>query len=140
MKKCFALLVLATSLSYSAASTAADEKTTPLKTYDQKVAFSLLHCSILHTTYLLNGDFSVFRKCVDDGKSAIKQAYGNAAKTVKKAAAKTALKEHYITVMSSLQGIQAQDEETKMNYEKRQGDNNTKREEKWIRFEAEAEN
>lgn len=137
MKKSIALLALATSLFYSSTCTATVEKTTPITVYEQKVAFSMLSCSILHTTYLLNGDFSVFRKCVDDGKVAIKSAYANAAKSVKSTAAKNALKEHYITVISVLQGIQAQDDETKMNYEKRQGDNQNKREEKWIRFEAE---
>ena len=109
----------------------------PLKKYEGSVVYSMLSCKLSYKMVLMTGERNEFIKCIDDGKASIRIAYGNAAKTVKKPSAKNALKDHYIASLAILQGIEAQSDERKMNYEKRQGDNQSRLDELWIRFETE---
>ncbi len=93
----------------------------------------LMTCNLYYTAPK-EGDF---QRCLLDGKLALKQSYEKYLKSVKKPAARAALKEYYITALSTLNGIAPQAEERKINYEKRQGDNKNKLDEMWTRFEVE---
>lgn len=88
-------------------------------------------------TAVLSGGIDKFYKCIDDGKIAVKNAYAEASTMVSSDPAKAALKEHYIKAISTLQSIDSYNEERKVDYEKRQGENKAKLEELWIRFETE---
>lgn len=93
----------------------------------------LSFCDLKYTTSM-DGDLL---RCISDGKASLKQSYEKTLKSLKKPAAKAALKEYYITAISTLIGIKPQDDERKINYEKRQGDNKNKLDEMWTRFEVE---
>lgn len=78
-----------------------------------------------------------YRACVRDQKPAVKTAYDAALKTVRKPAAKAALKNHYVAAISQLDGIVPELDERKIDYERRQAANAVRAKEAWIRFEAE---
>ena len=111
---------------------------TPLQKYEGSVSYAMIGCQIAFAGSQAGGGQDV-GKCIDDAKKDVKKAYDSALKMVKKLAARSAMKEHYISSISSIQGIQPQFEERKINYEKRQGDNKTKLDEMWVRFETENE-
>lgn len=93
-------------------------------------------CELEFKNAQLGGD-SNYRKCISDGKATIKKGYEKSLKSVKKPTARAALKEYYITAITTLQEIKPQSDERKMNYERRQGDNKNKLDEMWVRFETE---
>jgi hypothetical protein len=108
----------------------------PLTQADIGVYSELLTCGMSFQLFLVNGDRG-YKQCLLDGKVKIKKQYETSLKTVKKPAARAALKEYYIFGVTALLGIEPQSEERKINYEKRQGDNQNKLDEMWVRFEAE---
>lgn len=78
-----------------------------------------------------------YRVCITDQKRSLKAAYDAALKGVKKAAAKNALKEHFISAVSRLEGIAPNLSELKLHYEQRQSANEARVKENWTRFEVE---
>jgi hypothetical protein len=75
--------------------------------------------------------------CIREQSVNVKQRYDKALKVVRKPAAKAALKEHFIAVSSQLQGLAPASDENRLDYTRRQTENQARTEEKWIRFEAE---
>ena len=121
------------------------------KTYSDDVNMGLTLC---HRTFLLaikladlsdhgrsvkekHPDADNYQKCISRHKDDIKSSYEQLAAKVKKSSVKLALKEHYIAVITALQGIEPLPDERKMNYERRQGENQSKLDSAWIRFETE---
>jgi hypothetical protein len=122
----------------------------PIDAYYHVVNYKVLMCSITYKLARARAELEAnggtppddassadYLGCIAKGKAEIKAAYDKALRMIKKTPAKTALKEHYVAGISALQGIDPQSGETRMNYTKRQGDNNVKLDEMWTRFEAE---
>ena len=78
-----------------------------------------------------------WQACVVEQKAQAKVSYETALKTVKKPAARAALKEHFVAVFSALSGLAPYNDELKLAYTKRQGENTIKLRELWDRFEIE---
>lgn len=138
MKQWLRVSMLVWSLVGFAGMGAAQEKDTrtPLQKYEGGVIFVSTMCQIEFRRVQVGGEGNL-AECIETGKVTIKADYERALKTVRKAAAKAALKEHYIAGIAALQGISPQFEELKSNYDKRQGDNKNKLDALWVRFETE---
>ncbi len=130
--KIWTTIVLATCLAIPPSVFAAE----PLKQQDVGAYGAIVLCDLSFKSIEF-GSGADYKKCIADGKIEIKRGYEAVLKKVKKPAARAALKEYYITAIMTLQGIEPQGDERKMFYEKRQGDNMTKLEEMWVRFETE---
>lgn len=78
-----------------------------------------------------------YRACIATQKLELKAAYESATRTVKKSAARNALKEHYISAVARLEGIAPTSSERQFQYEQRQSANESKVKENWTRFEVE---
>lgn len=124
---------------------------TPLGHYQATSEMALFMCSMayrmsktLAESQSLGMEISEEKKesadygaCIRGYKPAIKTNYDGALSKVKKPAAKAALKEHYIQVIKSLEGIEPTSSERVFQYDGRQSENKVKRAEAWTRFEAE---
>lgn len=145
MKKLLLSFMIVGGLIFSISGHAEDNaRQTSLKKYYSEVNGTLSTCASQFKLAALMGeitnspvDVKNSYKCISDSKIEIKKAYEAVTDTIVKSAAKTALKEHYIGAVSALQGIQIQDDERKINYDKRQGENKAKVAELWLRFETE---
>ena len=80
---------------------------------------------------------SDWRGCIDKHKGKVKVAYDAFAKTVKKPAARAALKEHYILAISFIAGIEPESDEIVLSYKRRQAELKARANEQWTRFEVE---
>lgn len=110
---------------------------TPLERYQEEVLFSTVNCPMVLQVVLLGDVKRDYHQCIAEARKTIKAAYLSAVKTIKKPAARAALKEHYIAAMTRIDGIDPQFDETNGNYAHRQSDNQSRLDEKWARFEAE---
>lgn len=149
--KLTSLLVATLALCFGVSGTALAQDKSLEKIYHQDANEGFLSCSRTFTlaqkmAALSDGGHSVkvqykdagnYQKCILEGKDDIKASYEKFAAKVKKPSAKLALKEHYIAALSALQGVEPLSDERKMNYEKRQGENQSKLDTAWIRFETE---
>lgn len=116
----------------------------PAENYEQEVATGQLLCKVKVDLAIYKGDLTNptdgqrdWRGCIKEYKTKIKTAYDAFAKTVKKPAAKAALKEHYVLAISSIVGLEPEYEEIVISYRRRQAEINTRVNEQWTRFEAE---
>lgn len=82
-------------------------------------------------------DDSDWSGCIAKWKVQIRKGFEAASKTVKKPAAKAALKEHYVLASVALSGIAPVSQETRGSYAQRQRDALSKVSGQWARFEAE---
>ncbi|WP_296446986.1 hypothetical protein [Rhodoferax sp. UBA5149] len=112
------------------------DKRTPSEKYQGAISFALSMCTFAFIEAQAGGRQET-QSCIDDGRVSIKKEYDSFSKLIKKPPAKSALKEHYIAGISALNGIQPQTQERKFNYDKRQGDNQAKIDDLWVRFETE---
>lgn len=78
-----------------------------------------------------------YRVCVERHRMAIKVLYDSAMGSVKSSAVKAAVKEHFILVVSALQGIYPQDNERVIDYERRTNAEKRAVDQQRIRVEAE---
>ena len=76
-----------------------------------------------------------YKRCITAHRSSLKKIYADAASSIKKPSRKNALKEHYIQSIVMIDGIEPQPEELKIQYIKRQNDQQKKLNELWTRFE-----
>ena len=74
---------------------------------------------------------------VNAHKAALKEQYAAAAKTIKKPAAKAALKEHFVQAMSLVEGVEPGISEARIDYDRRQTDNKENLKKAWTRVEIE---
>lgn len=145
----FLVIMLSACMSLSAI--AQEEKQTPLEKYEGLVAFGILSCGLsfsLGQSLAKNESLGLsasgesakmadHNKCIRDSKADIKKAYGLALGSVKKPAAKSALKEHYIAALNAIQGINPQTGEIKLAYDARQSANKAAVDKAWTRFDVE---
>lgn len=121
---------------------------TPLEAYRGDSAGGVMLCGMKLKLALLHAERSMppteeerrsadYAGCIRDQSATIRQQYAKALRVVKKPAAKAALKEHFIAVSMQLQGLVPASDEIRLNYTRRQTENEARTEEKWIRFEAE---
>jgi len=75
--------------------------------------------------------------CVRDAKSDAKPLFDAATKYTKKGPAREALKSYQVAYIIALDGVEAEDGETKSAYARRQQALTTRLEEAWVRFEVE---
>lgn len=149
-----ACLVLSVTQSYAQdkfAAKAALERaagTTPLEHYNAVISLSGFTCGMskhLNSVLAESGGTPTdenlasadYKVCIASYKPTLKKVYDAAAAGLKKSAAKSALKEHYIQAIVGLDGIAPNSEERKFQYEARQNENKTKLAALWTRFEVE---
>lgn len=139
MKTIASAAVLAGGISLAVAET---EKATPLAAYAESVLYATALCPMMLEMASQSGNSNEpgktdWNACIDDAKKAIKTHYAAALKTVSKPAAKAALKEHYIVATSAITAMAPGANEIRMNYNRRQAENNQRLNERWARFEVE---
>ena len=116
----------------------------PSKKYEGAIAVGQISCSMSFVSANANAQLgkqddekSDWRGCIEEHKGKVKFAYDAFAKTVKKPAARAALKEHYILTVSSLAGIEPESGEIVLSYRRRQAELKARANEQWTRFEVE---
>lgn len=115
---------------------------TPLEAYEGEVKYALIMCKLKLEIAVLRTDAeqttdSDYRGCISESKKKFKTRHEAAAKTVRKAAARAALKEHYILALATITSLAPESDELKGNYSRRQAENNDRLTVSWSRFEAE---
>lgn len=143
-----AILVIA--MCVACCSSVAQEKDTrsPINKYQGAVFYGRTMCTLAARLRFsqaeLGGELSDedrksgdYKTCITDQKKLVRTAYEGFSRTVKKPAARAALKEHYLTALDAISAIAPQSEERKLSYQQRQGAFDSKLEERWNRFEAE---
>lgn len=80
---------------------------------------------------------SDYRKCISSHKLALAKLYGAAVKSTKKAGMRAALKEHYVTAINALEGIEPTSEERVIDYSRRKAAEKRALDQQRIRVEAE---
>jgi len=143
MKSLVAVLVLCAGIAH-----AQKDTRSPLEAYRGDSTFGPTICEFKLKTALAQaeitrgggtpvGEPADYRGCIQEQKAAIQKSYEAALATVKKPAARQALKEHYIAVLSQLNGLPPASDEIRIHYMKRQNDAKAKAEDMWTRFEVE---
>lgn len=129
---------------------AAQDDRSPIARYEGDLEYAVIKCTLAlkiannsaKLTELKGNDGSSpdsedWRVCIATQKTTAKVNYEAALKSVKKPAARAALKEHFIQGSQALSGIAPYSNETVIAHAKRQGDNRAKLDELWTRFELE---
>lgn len=123
-----------------------EPKRTPIESYYGAVRFALLKCPLTVEIAQMQASSGIrggsdadgdYQSCIQEGTSQAKGLYPAALKTVKKNSAREALKEHYITALSAINGVNPLLDERLGAYRHRQQLNKTKLDERWTRFEVE---
>lgn len=78
-----------------------------------------------------------YRVCIERHRMAVKTLYDSAVLSTKSTAVKAAVKEHFVLVISALQGIYPQDKERVIDYERRTNAEKRAVDQQRIRVEAE---
>lgn len=112
---------------------------TPVEAYNGEVQFALVMCPMkLEIASMGNeSEDGNWQGCIADAKKKIKIGYDAAMKSIKKTAARSALKEHYITASSAVSSMEPESGESRMSYKMRQAQNKNRVNERWARFELE---
>lgn len=117
-----------------------------VKKYQNASSFGVYICGLTFQYYQALGGISEdpekrkssdYIGCIAENKTEIRSAFDQAIATVRKPAAKAALKEHLVHSLSALQGIAPLSGELTISYKARQGANQARMEEQWTRFEIE---
>lgn len=145
------ILTLFVAATLSSASYAADPERTPLEAYHGDSNFHVQMCSMTYKLALARAEGQAlgapdtsdkavkadYKGCIATSKKEGKANLDRAMKTVKKPAAKEALKAYHVTYISALDGIPAGDNEIRLQYNARQQALETRMREAWTRFEIE---
>lgn len=119
----------------------AKDNRSPIDAYEGDAQFLLMMCSLQFQYSQLNpGETSPkadWTTCVKEGVQGLKVRFDNLMKVLRKPAARAALKEHYISVINAAMAITPHDGEIKMNYSRRQSEQQTIVQDKWTRFSLE---
>lgn len=147
------LIVAVLTLLLSGLAIAQKEIPSPADDYEATVVFSRISCALSFKIAQSNAELAAmgaksssaeedkdkgdYRACIKKQKAALKKTYERFAPTVRKPAARTALKEHYIAALTGLDGIAPKFDERVIDYQRRQNGNETRTDELWTRFQAE---
>ena len=114
------------------------------KKYEGAIAFGQISCGMKFRSAQALAELgqkgdekSDWRGCIEQHRGTVKTAYDAFVKTVKKPAAKAALKEHYVLGISSIAGIAPESDELAISYKRRQAELRGRLNEQWTRFEIE---
>lgn len=117
---------------------------TPLEAYEGDTFYHQVMCEGALSLALARKDLyrpqdssSDVRGCISKGKAAAKASFDKALRTVRKPAAKEALKNYHVAFVTALEGITPGTEEPKFVYEQRQQALKSRLKETWARFELE---
>lgn len=149
MRPTLTLLVVA---SISSGAYAADPERTPLQAYQGDSNFHVQMCSMKYKIAQAVAEGralgveapnsgkpvdSDFKECITTSKKEGKANLDRALKTVKKPAAKEALKAYHVAYISALDGIPPGNNEIRLQYNSRQQALESRMREAWTRFEIE---
>lgn len=158
----FGILALSSTLAFAAAPaadpTATDPKLPPLEGYSTDTRFSIEKCSLTYKLALAKAENKAlmaqtgerppdeseeqkkmgdYVTCIKTGKATAKTFLDKSMRTLKKPAAREALKSYHVAFLSALEGIPAADGEIRMMYSQRQAALRARMSEAWSRFEIE---
>ena len=143
MKSLLMFLIVATSC-FAANAADVSDKRSPLDRYRNGVNFSILMSQLTLKNALLRDEIGSaqdentdYASRIKKGKEEGKINFNKALSTVKKPAAREALKSYQVAFISALEGIRPGLDERKISYEVRQQALETKLSEAWARFEVE---
>ena len=140
MKNIFTLIIccIVTNLAFAAPEISVLEK------YQSDTNVQLTMCRMkFKIAQLSNGnpatmtDSENYPQCIKESKAELKASLDNALKTIKKSAAKEALKNYHVAVITALEGINPGENEMKISYAQRQIQLKEKTTLAWERFELE---
>ena len=137
-------MIVATALlaGFLGIASAQTKKMAPLAVYAEGVLYASALCPMILELSLQTGTTNEpgktdWASCINDAKRDTKRNYAAALTTIKKAGARSALKEHYIAATSAITAIAPGSNENRMSYARRQAENSDKVTERWARFEVE---
>lgn len=143
LAKATAALVLGAWLVGTPPAFAQKDNRPPVQAYRGDAQFATKLCSM---TFQLSqargeglpveGSDSDYSTCIRDQAALVKKAFDAAARTVRKAAARSALQEHYVATITQLRGIAPKTDEIRLQYTNRQSHNEARVDEAWTRFEV----
>lgn len=149
--KTYPLAAALLAIAFCAHAAEADPKQTPLEHYRSETNFNVTLCGLKYKLALEKAkaasmgvpdaekqdEKSDFNGCIRQAKADGKASLDKAMKTVKKPAAREALKTYHVAFIATIDGVRAGDNEMRMHYDQRQNALKARMDDAWARFDIE---
>ena len=139
-----ALITLALLSAFQFVGAQEKDNRTPLEAYQGSTYYHQIMCEATLSLALARGDLyrpqdnsSDVQGCISKGKTEAKTSFNKALRTVRKPAAKEALKNYHVAFVTALEGLLPGTQEPKFVYEQRQQTLKSRLAETWAKFELE---